>query len=253
MKYATALILALTSSAAFAGNLSYVGSSTIGKFIKDANDVFKASSISIDTQPESLGGQQCVVNSTCDLGGVAGDLDSKYVDQGVKGVLFGKDAIAAIVSGDNPVKQLSSAQLKGVFTGKIKNWSELGGPNLPIKTYVVKQGSATRNVFQKIVLGGEEYKDAEVVTPDAKIVSMVAKDKSAIGQISLAFIVDNKEVKALSVDGQVASLTNAKYPIYRPLYLTTKGDAKGDAKAFIDWAISDAGQQLVKRYFVGAR
>lgn len=253
MKHPTLLALSLVSSIAAAGNLNYVGSSTIGKFVKDAGGVYKASPINLDTQPESLGGQQCVLNGSCDFGGVAGDIEGKYTDQGVKGVLIGRDAIAAIVAADNPVKQLSSAQLKGIFTGKIKNWSEVGGADLPIKAYVVKQGSATRNVFQKIVLAGEDYKDAEVVTPDARMVPTVAKDKGAIGQISFAFIADSKDVKALAVDGQAAVVSNGKYPIHRPLYLTTKGDAKGDAKAFLDWAISAEGQKVVKKYFIGVK
>jgi len=248
-----ALSLSLVSSLASAGNLNYVGSSTIAKFIKEAGEVYKASAVSLDTQPESLGGQQCVLGGSCDFGGVAGDIEGKYADQGVKGVLIGKDAIAAIVAADNPVKQLNSAQLKGIFTGKIKNWSEVGGPNLPIKTYIVKQGSATRTVFQKVVLGGEEYKDGEVVTPDAKMVPAVAKEKGAIGQISFAFLTDSKDVRALAVDGQAAEVSNSKYPIHRPLYLTTKGDAKGEVKSFLDWAVSPEGQRVVRKYFIGVK
>ena len=103
-----------------------------------------------------------------------------------------------------------------------------------------------------MVLNGEEYK-AKVVKPDAKIVKLVAKRKGAIGQISFAFIVGNKRVKAISPDGEEASTANANYPITRPLNLVTKGAPQGAAKAFIEWALSEEGQAVIKKRFVAAK
>lgn len=245
-----ALIIAAPASA---DSLHYVGSSTVGKFISDAGTAYTDSALKMNTRPESGGGEQCATRGNCDIGGVAREVGEKFLKRGAHKTLIGKDAIAAIVHADNPTRGLSSAQLKGIFTGRITNWSEVGGPDLAIKPYIVKKGSATRKVFRNSVMGSADYQGPEVVTPDAKMLTVVGSEPGAIGQLSFAFLVGRSEVRALDVDGQVADVNNSNYPITRPLYLVTKGAPAGDAKRFIDWAVSDAGQQVVKQRFVGIR
>jgi phosphate transport system substrate-binding protein len=237
-----------------APELHYEGSSTVGKFITDATQVYTAAHFTLNTVPESAGGEQCAMRATCDIGGVAREVRERFLKRGVHAVLFAKDAIAAIVHVDNPVNELSMAQLKGIFTGGITNWSEVGGPNLPIRVLVVKKASATRRVFAEHVLGDAEYGSRVItVNPDAKIISRISRDKSAIGQLSLAFLVGKDEIKPLTIDGQTADVNNPDYPITRPLHMATKGEPKGEVKAFIDWALSPEGQSVVKKRFVGVR
>lgn len=242
----------LVPAIAHAGTINYVGSSTVGKFVADAAEVYTKADFKLNTKPESSGGEQCAARKRCDMGGVARGVNSKFLDQGVVTTLVGKDAIAAVVNADNPVSGLTAEQLKGIFTGKIKNWSEVGGPDLAIKPFVVKKGSATRKVFRKVILGEADYAGTKVITPDAKIVTTVARDKGAIGQISFAFLSGNKDVKPLDVDGQKATVENAAYPITRPLNIVTNGAPSGDVAAFLDWALSAEGQKVVKQRFVGA-
>ncbi|MGB0696654.1 MAG: substrate-binding domain-containing protein [Rhodospirillaceae bacterium] len=238
-------------NAASANDLSYVGSSTVGKFITDAKDAYSGAGLKLDTRPESSGGESCPLRDACDFGGVARDVKPEFLERGVEATLIGQDAIAAIVNAGNPVKELSKEQIAGIFTGKITDWSEVGGSAGPIKPMIVKQGSATRNVFQSKLLDGADYAGAEVVTPDAKIVAQVARDPAAIGQISLAFIQGNDAVVALTIDGQAAEMSNTSYFVTRPLYLTTKGAPSGAAKDFIDWAVSAEGQAVVQKRFIG--
>ena len=253
MKVVTMILISvlLVPAVLFAGTIDYVGSSTVGKYITDASKVYKDASFKIDTKPESGGGEKCAAMQSCDIGGVARDVKPQYMDKGVVTTLIGKDAIAAIVNVNNPVKGLSKAQLKGIFTGKIKNWSEVGGADMPIKAYIVKQGSATRKVFKKAILGDADYSGPKVMTPDAKIVTMVSKEKGAIGQISFAFIGGKDKIRPLNVDGQEASVNNASYPITRPLHIATNGAPKGDVKKFLDWTLSSEGQKIIKGRFVG--
>lgn len=253
MRFFNLLILSLHSCMVIAGQINYEGSSTIGKLISDATKVYKASEFKINTVSESLGGEQCVVRNQCDLGGVARNVDKKFIDQGVVSTLIGKDAIAAIVNVANPVKELSSEQLKKIFTGAIKNWSQVGGENWPIRPLVVKSSSATREVFGQIILGQEAYHDVEVITPDAQIATTVAKDKRAIGQLSLAFIIHNSSVRPLKIDHQEANVDNPHYPITRPLYFVTRGTPQGEVKTFLEWVRSPEGQKVVKQRFVGIR
>ncbi len=243
--------LLLQPMAGNAAQIKYVGSSTVGKFISDANEIFTAATITSDTKPESSGGESCSIRGSCDIGGVAREVKQQFLDKGVHATLIGKDAIAAIVHPDNPVKALTTAQLKDIFTGKITNWSQVGGPDLAITVYVVKKGSATRKVFRAKVLGGDAYQGVKVVTPDAKMVTAVGREKGAVGQISFAFLKGTTRVAAVSIDGQAAAVENPNYPVTRPLYLTTKGAPKGAVLAFVDWALSAAGQEVLKQRFVG--
>jgi phosphate transport system substrate-binding protein len=89
------------------------------------------------------------------------------------------------------------------------------------------------------------------VKPDAKIIKLVTKQRGAIGQISFAFITSKSKVKAVKPEGEEASSANANYPITRPLNIVTKGAPSGEAKAFIDWALSAEGQAVVKKRFKG--
>jgi phosphate transport system substrate-binding protein len=244
------LLLPLSS---YGGSISYVGSSTVGKFIGDASKVYKKSKFKLNTKPESGGGERCAIAGRCSVGGVARSVKPEMLKKGAVATLIGKDAIAAIVNSKNPVKELSAAQLKGIFTGKISNWSELGGDDLAIKSYIVKKGSATRKVFASKLLGGAAYQGAKVITPDAKIVRSVANQKGAIGQISFSFLTGKRGIRALSIDGQAATVKNPNYPVTRPLYLVTKGAPKGDVKKFVEWALSPAGQSVVMERFVGVK
>ncbi|NPA25846.1 MAG: phosphate ABC transporter substrate-binding protein [Deltaproteobacteria bacterium] len=251
-----AALLCLCITPAQAKTLKYIGSSTVGKFMHEAAKVYKAVDFSINTKPESGGGENATAAGKCDIGGVAREVKPKILAKGVKKFLIGKDAIGVWVNVDNPVSSLDKKQLKEIFTGKITNWKEVGGPDMPINVYIVNKQSATRKVFQKTILEGAPYagKRLKTVRPDSAILDKVAADKAGIGQLSFAFGSGHPaaaKVKKINIGQQAATVNNPNYPITRPLYLITKGDPKGEVKAFIDWAQSDAGQKIVKKYFVG--
>ena len=238
--------------AANRGKISYVGSSTVGLFVQEAAKVYTKINFSINTEMESAGGERAGLNGKADMGGVARDLIPFSISEGAVPSLIGMDAIAAIVNEKNPIKDLTKEQLKSIFTGKIRNWKEIGGEDSPIRVLIVNRRSGTHEVFKKAVLDREDYSGAEVISPDPKIVEVVAADPNAIGQIGLAFFKGkNRKVRALSIDGQEASVNNPKYPVTRPLYLVTKGEPKGDVKDFIDWARSPEGQEVVEKCFMG--
>jgi phosphate transport system substrate-binding protein len=254
MKKSLFIIALLVPTFVSAGSLRYDGSSTIGKIIDDAKAVYKTSTFSVDVISESSGGEQCAVRKTCDLGGVAREVEPKILEQGIVPTLVAKDAIAAIVHKDNPINGLSVEQLRGIFTGKITNWSQVGGMDLPIQPYMVKAASATRDVFAKHVLNGENYgENVKVATPDATMVTTVAKNLGGIGQISFSFFSDFSNVKPLIIDAQEPSVNNPHYSINRPLYIVTNGQPSGEAKAFLDWLLSPEGQAVVKKRFVGVK
>lgn len=251
-----AFSLCLIPMSAFAKeNITYVGSSTVGKFIHEASKVYTDTDFKIDTKPESGGGENATAAGKTDIGGVARDVKPEILSKGVQKYLIGKDAIGSWVNSGNPVKDLTMEQLKGIFTGTIINWKEVGGNDLPITIYIVNPQSATRKVFSKIVLSGEKYGgNVQTIRPDTMIIDKIAADPSGIGQLSFALGNAHGQANAarkINIDGEVASVDNPNYQVTRPLYLITKGEPAGKVKAFIDWALSDAGQAIVKTSFVG--
>jgi phosphate transport system substrate-binding protein len=242
--------LALQATAR-AETIRYIGSSTVGRFIMDASQIYTESTFEVHIKSESLGGERCVMVSTCDIGGVARAISREALSAGVVGTLIGRDALAVIVNAENPIRELSSKQLKAIFTGEITNWSAFGGPYMQITPHIVLWNSATQKVFKDIILEGENYHGCTVTEPDAKIVEEVSRNKWAIGQISCCFIQGDRRVRALIVDGEELTLENPNYPITRDLYITTKVSPTREVKRFLEWVLSAEGQSIVKQRFIG--
>ncbi len=139
--------------------------------------------------------------------------------------------------------------LTQIFTNKITNWKQLGWKDLPIRPYITRSGSATYYVFKKIVLDGKDYKKCNITIPDSNIKMLVKKNEGAIGQLSLSFLINEKQINLIAPDGQIPKISNKNYPIYRNLHLTTKRKPKGIVKDFINWVLSKEGQKLISKYF----
>ena len=125
------LVVALASVQA-EETIKYIGSSTVGKFVSAAADVYKEASFDINTKPESGGGENATAAGKTDIGGVAREVREKILEKGVVANLIGRDAIGLIVHPSNPVESLTREQLQGIFAGTITNWNEVGGPDLSI-------------------------------------------------------------------------------------------------------------------------
>ncbi len=247
-----ATIIMLASSFAVAGEIKYVGSSTIGQFMNEAAKVYTQSTFSINTEPESNGGVNATVAGRTDLGGVACDLKPEVLKKGVNAYNIGKDGIGVLVHPSNPVSELSKQQLAGIFSGVITNWKEVGGHDTAIDVYIASPKSATRKVFLELILKAMNYGGARTrtVRPDQNILEKVQGNPGGIGQLSFSFL-RNAQVKLIKPDGEQATVNNVDYPILRNLNLATKGVPQGEVKRFIDWALSAKGQEIVKIHFAG--
>tara|TARA_B100000315_G_scaffold160964_1_gene149387 strand:+ start:1689 stop:2468 length:780 start_codon:yes stop_codon:yes gene_type:complete len=231
--------------------IKYEGSSTVGLFMKDAAKVYKKASILTSVLTESNGGEICSLAKTCDIGGVARDIHPLFVDRGLYAIPFAYDVLTAIVNSENPVKKLSSKQLRGIFSGKITNWKEVGGENKPITVYIVGKESATRDVFKKHILKDAEYNvSSKVIRPDWRVLLNVNLDTGGIGHISYSFAATTEQVRPIIIDGQNPLDHQSKYPIRRVLYLTTDGPPQGAVKDFFDWVYSNEGKAVIKKRFV---
>lgn len=247
-----ASFLGIISGHASADTIVYRGSSTVGQFMYAAAKVYNAAAFDINTRSESSGGEDAIAAGKADLGGVARDVKQKILATGVKKYLFGKDAIGILVHLDNPLHQLTMHQLAGIFSGRITNWNEVGGNDMPIDVYIVNPRSATRSVFQKKVLGDITYggKRIRTIRPDARIIDMVANNPGGIGQLSFSFLKE-ANIKLIHPDGQSPTTGNPDYPITRNLHLITGEKSSRATQAFIDWVLSPSGQAVVKSHFIG--
>ncbi len=232
--------------------IRYAGSSTVAIFLRDAEPVYRRAKFDIDTQPESEGGERAILEGATDLAGVANNPRAQTLRAGIAATLIGRDAIAVIVNTRNPLRNLSRSDLRNVFTGKVRNWSELDGPDLPILPFIVGPQSATRKTFRDAVLDQEEYGGCRQIQPDRDIIKAVAAAPGGIGQISFSFLNSAEGIRPIAVEGEEPSVTNFRYPIARPLYLLWR-EGNRDVEAFVKWTQSGHGQRIVMQHFVGVR
>ncbi len=162
-------------------------------------------------------------------------------------IVVARDGIAIVENNANPVKDLTMEQIRNIFSGKIKNWKELGGADHEITVVSREAGSGTRSSFEKIVKDITLTKNAIIQDSNGTIRETVAMDENAVGYLSHGLL--NEKIKAVTVHG-IACTTEevvaGRYPIVRPVYLLTKGEPAGACKAFIDYICSAEGQKTIK-------
>lgn len=157
------------------------------------------------------------------------------------------DGVGVVVNPKNPVKSLTSDQLKDIFAGKLVNWKSLGGPDKAINIYTRDEASGTRSVFWKKALAkGEISAKALFAASNGAMKTAVSQDPYAIGYVSVGHI--DESVAPVALDGVVPSLENVKqgkYKVARGLFSNTKGEPGGLTRKFIDYLYSPEGQKIV--------
>ncbi len=168
--------------------------------------------------------------------------------------IIARDALAIVIHPDNPVQSLTLEQIKGIFTGEIENWSEVGGDDAPISVFTRDSSSGTFVFFQNSVLDGQDYlAGAQKTASNAALAGAVAQDKTAIGYAGLAFV--DESVKTVSVAPSESALPvkptfeaakEGEYPIVRDLNMYTVGEISELARAFLEFGLSEEGQEAVR-------
>lgn len=173
----------------------------------------------------------------------------------VREVIVAYDALAVVVNPANKVSQLTREQLEGIFTGKIKNWKEVGGEDLKIVVYSRETSSGTYEFFKESVLKNKNYASTVLSMPaTGAIIQSIKQTKGAIGYVGLAYV--NNTVKDLKVsynkgktyaDASVANAKNKTYPIVRPLYYYYELKKEKQVIPFINFVLSAEGQAIVSK------
>ena len=200
-------------------------------------------------------GIKALIDGQTDIAMASREMKSKEIKmaegKGVKAVrhVVGLDCIVPVVHPSNKVKNLTKAQLMDIYMGKVKTWKAVGGDDKPIVVISRDSSSGTFGVWKKRVLGGGRVRpDAQLQASNGAVAQAVAGNKYAIGYVGIGYL--NAKLKGLTVDGVMASAKTAldkTYPIARALNMYTKGEPKGQVKAYLDFLKSEAGQALVKK------
>ncbi len=171
-----------------------------------------------------------------------------------KETIVAYDALAIVVNPANKVSQLTREQLEGIFTGKIKNWKEVGGEDMAIVVYSRESSSGTYDFIKEYIMNNKNYASSVLSMPaTGAIVQSISQTKGAIGYVGLAYI--EKDVKAISVSfdkgknyvkPSMATAMNHTYPVVRPLYYYYLATNEKNLKPFVDYCLSTEGQKIVE-------
>lgn len=252
------LLLILGSMWLAADVVKFAGSTTCREgFVDDAEAAFEKMSghdMQIEGGGSSLGVKAALAGSV-DVGGASRPLKDSEKEAGAVATTVAWDAIAVIVNKDNPVNELSIEQLKMINTGQITNWKEVGGNDEQIIVVTGPKTSGTRAFFQEVVMDDAPFTPKAMQAAESVLeVEKVIGFKLAIGAVSTAApkmdqvkIIKVKDASGNSYAPDRKNVKSGKYPISRPLNLVTKGAPAGNAKAYIDFILSEEGQKLVAR------
>jgi phosphate transport system substrate-binding protein len=162
------------------------------------------------------------------------------------------DALAIYVSDRNPIQTLSVEQVKQIFRGRIKNWNELGGPDLPMVLYSRENNSGTYAYFKEHVLGDEDFAaEAQTLPGTAAVINAVARDPRGIGYGGIAFgegvhTLDISEGDGPALGPTLENATRGEYPLARFLFIYTAGEPSGPGKRYLEYVLSETGQSVVE-------
>jgi phosphate transport system substrate-binding protein len=206
-----------------------------------------------------------LINRTVDIANASRQIKAEELDQAKKnGVdpkefVVARDAIAVIVNPANPVSQLTMQQVSDIYSGKINNWSEVGGENQTIVRLSRETNSGTHVYFLENVLrmGKKDDKtffsqDTLLLPSSQGIISEVYDNPNAIGYDGLGYITPDVKVIAIAKTNQgpyvlpsIDTVNDGSYPIARDLYMYTAGDPQGAIKDYLDWIMSPEADKIV--------
>jgi phosphate transport system substrate-binding protein len=253
---------------AHAETLKINGSTTVNLPVAEAAEILRAEQkldIQVDTQGGSAGGISMLGDGLVQIGmaskPVSDDDRAKYPGVTFKQTQIGEDAVALIVSRDvwdGGVKALTRRQIQDIYESKVTNWKDVGGPDRRIAFFNKEPGRGTWEVFVHWIYGSPKAAP-QVSFPEVggneETRNKVGSTRGALSQLSASWA-DGRTVFALAIkldDGTTVeptneNIANARYPLSRPLFVLTNGEPSGAARTFIDFLLSDRGQDLVKKH-----
>jgi phosphate transport system substrate-binding protein len=254
----------LAMQGAWAGNITVKGSDTLVILAQKWAETYMRAHPETRIQVSGGGsgvGFAALQNKSTDLANASRKIRAKEIENCLKA--FGQrpteykvalDGLSVYVNTENPITQLSLEELEGIFTGKIKNWKEVGGKDETIVVYSRENSSGTYEFFKEHVLKGRDFTaGAQTMQGTAALLQSVAKDPRGIGYGGAAYGAGAKSLKISkaksgeAIEPNEETVVKGIYPIWRYLYVYLNPELdKGEIAAYLNWIRSNEGQKIVK-------
>ena len=243
------------------GQIQIAGSTTVQPLTEVLAEAFMAENSDVTIEVQGGGSSVGVTSAgegTVDIGNASRNVkDSEFEtfpELQVFTIAF--DGIAIVSNPDLDLPSLSIDQVKMIFAGEITNFSEVGGPDEEIIVVSREEGSGTRAAFEELVMesGDEEAlitEDAILQQSNGQVRTTVSTTPNTIGYLSFGFL--DESINAVAIDDAEPTVDNVKsgaYSIFRPLNMLTNGEPNDLAKAFLDYILSDSGQEIVAEDYI---
>ncbi|MBP7795575.1 MAG: phosphate ABC transporter substrate-binding protein [Elusimicrobiales bacterium] len=195
-----------------------------------------------------------LIDGNCDIANASRPIQKKELDaaskkgRSIKGNIIAIDGITIIVNPSNPITSITKKQLMDIYTGKIKNWKQLGGEDKKIIVVSRDSASGTFEAFSELALDKKRVRpDALMQASNQGVLNIVSQTNGAIGYIGIGYLSD--KVKAIKYEGVEPTRENVlagKYKLQRPLFMYTNEYPNEEVKKLISFVKSDEGQAIVE-------
>lgn len=250
----------LATGVAQAQRLVIKGSDTLGaKLVPQLAEEYKASypNVSFEIAAEgSTTGISAIIDNTAQIGMSSRRARTTEVSQAqAKGVslkptIVAYDGMAVVVNANSPLAGLTRRQVEQIFTGDVTDWSAVGGNPGRISVYTRNTSSGTYSDWKELAMKRRDYAgSSQKMAGNEQIVAEVAKNPNGIGYVGLAYI-HEPGIKVLPIDGHSPTeeeVKAKKYPYARPTFYYTNGEPGGEAAKFVEFTLSDKGQEIVRK------
>ncbi|HZL04342.1 MAG TPA: substrate-binding domain-containing protein [Coriobacteriia bacterium] len=199
----------------------------------------------------SGGGIEGVVDGDADIGFVARTLTDEEQELGLRYELLSWDALVFAVHPSVTIDGLTTEQIRGIYSGEITNWQDVGGPDIPMTVFDRAEGGTTKVIVRRFVLGEELEISLRVteVAQETDMVDQIRGTRGAIGFVSLGWVTARDvPVRTLALDGIVPGVVKTlkgAYPLARPLGVVASPDAPPCVEQFLEWATGDEAAALI--------
>ncbi len=235
--------------------INTAGSTTVLPIVQAAAEVYMQNNPKINISVRGGGtgiGIKSMINETIDIGNASRKINKRESDlidkKNLIETAIAKDAISIVVHKDNPIVELTLEQLKKIYSGKIDNWRSIGGTDKKIIVISRDISSGSFEVFNEVVLDSTMVKNnAMKLSSNNAVATAVSYTPGAIGYIGLGYVRD--ELKVLKIDEVLPTcktVMNNEYKLTRFLYMYTTDTPKKLAQDFIDFILSEKGQNIVE-------
>ncbi len=254
------------AQAGLSGQLQLAGSTTVQPLAEKLAEAFMKLNPQVTIEAQGGGSSVGVTSAgegTVDIGNASREIKSSEMEKfpNLKVFTIAYDGIAIVTNPGIKLPGLSKDQVQAIFAGEVTNFKNVGGPDAAIVVVSREEGSGTRAAFEELVM---QYKDAAGETKvkpiyekallqqsNGQVRTTVATTPNSIGYLSFGFL-DESTAPVLigGVEPNVANVKNSSYPIFRPLNMLTNGEPNELAKAFLDFILSPAGQEIVAESYI---